>query len=759
LKASRILVVEDDRILAMSLQSQLRKLGYEVPVTVHTGEDAIRRAAELQPQLVLMDIQLQGAMDGVEAAGVIHARFRIPVIYLTAYSTPEILERAKITAPSGYILKPYEDRELHINIECALTKDTMERRLEERERWLAATLMSMGDGVVAIDNDARIIFLNPMGERLTGWNNDEAKGRLVEEVVRLAHEVSGQPVESPLRKALREGKSTTLGNHIVLVAKDSTELPLDDSAAPIFDSMGTTLGGVMVFRDVSERKMAETVVAKLAAIVSGSEDAIIGLDLKGDVTSWNPGAERLYGYSAGEMMNRPIDILFPPDGQEEFKTIAGRLEAGVRMPAAELTMCRKDAKKVTVMVSFSPIKNLHGRVIGAASIAHDITQTKRLEDQFRQAQKMEAIGRLAGGVAHDFNNLLTVINGYSSILSVVLHDHDKAREMVDQISRAGERAASLTQRLLAYSRKQILQPKVLDLNELLRSAAKMLSRVIGEDTDLVFTLSPQPCLVKADPGQLELVVMNLAVNGRDAMAKGGKLTIETATIELSNEYVDEYAEVRAGPYTMLAVTDGGTGMDAETLTHIFEPFFTTKEEGKSTGLGLATVYGIVKQSGGHIRVYSELDRGTTFKVYLPRVGLAFEEEEPKPIVPEFPTGSETVLLVEDEDGVRKLTSFLLKRAGYNLLEASNGVEALEIASRHEGSIDLLITDVVMPRMGGRELADALRSFNPHLKVLFLSGYTADAIVRHGILGADSSFLQKPYTMSVLACKIREVFGK
>ena len=759
MKASRILVVEDDRILAMSLQSQLRKLGYEVPITVHTGEDAIRRTAELQPQLVLMDIQLQGTMDGVEAASVIHARFRIPVIYLTAYSTPEILERAKITAPSGYILKPYEDRELHINIECALCKDTMERKLEERERWLAATLMSIGDGVVAIDNDARIIFLNSMGERLTGWNNDEAKGRVLEEVVRLAHEVSGQPVESPLRKALREGKKTTLGNHIVLIAKNSTELPLDDSAAPIFDSMGTALGGVMVFRDVSERKTAETAVAKLAAIVSGSEDAIIGLDLNGNVTSWNPGAERLYGYAAAEMLNRSLGILLPPDRQEEFDIVISRLRAGTRTPASELTMRRKDAKNVTVMVSFSPIKDLHDRVIGAASIAHDITQTKRLEDQFRQAQKMEAIGRLAGGVAHDFNNLLTVINGYSSILSVILHDHDKAREMVEQISRAGERAASLTQRLLAYSRKQDLQPRVLDLNELLRSAAKMLSRVIGEDTDLVFTLSPQPCLVKADPGQLELVVMNLAVNGRDAMPKGGKLTIETAAVELSNEYADKYAEVRGGPYTMLAVTDGGSGMDAETLAHIFEPFFTTKEEGKSTGLGLATVYGFVKQSGGHIRVYSELGKGTTFKVYLPLVGQESHQEEPKPIVSDFPTGSETVLLVEDEDGVRRLTAFLLKSAGYTLLEAANGVEGLEIASRHEGDIDLLITDVVMPRMGGQELADAMRPFYPHLKVLFLSGYTADAIVRHGILGAESSFLQKPYTMSVLAFKIREVLGK
>ncbi len=381
---------------------------------------------------------------------------------------------------------------------------------------------------------------------------------------------------------------------------------------------------------------------------------------------------------------------------------------------------------------------------------------KLLEDQLRQSQKMEAIGQLTGGIAHDFNNLLTVINGYSELSLQALSTGDPLYDNLEQIKEAGSRAAALTRQLLAFSRKQVLEPKVLDLNAIVTNLDKLLQRVIGEDIDLVPLLKPGLGRVKADPGQIEQVIMNLAVNARDAMPEGGKLTIETANVELDEHLVKRHMAMKPGPYVMLAISDTGCGMDAEIQKRIFEPFFTTKESGKGTGLGLATSYGIVKQSGGSIWVYSEVGKGTTFKIYLPRVTETAESIFPGALPSSSLAGSETILLVEDSEPLRKLVHAILAKCGYAMLVASTRDEALQICRQYSGSIHLMLTDVVLPGMTIRELADRLVAIRPDMKVLHMSGYTDETIVRHGVLEAGVAYLQKPFTGQTLLRKVREV---
>ncbi len=507
------------------------------------------------------------------------------------------------------------------------------------------------------------------------------------------------------------------------------------------------------------RAEADDVRSRLAAIVESSADAIIGMLPDGIIDSWNQGAEQVFGYASEEALGKPFAFLIPPSRSEELPGILERLRQGEAVPPYETVRQRKDGSLVDVLLSISPLKDREARLLGASAIAHDMTARKRLEEQLRQTHKLEALGRLAGGVAHDFNNLLTIINGYSQVLLDSLPEHDKGRELVAEIGKAGERAAGLTQQLLAYSRKQILQLKVLDVNDLVTNLKKMLSRMIGEDVVLTTRLAPDLHPVLADAGQIEQVLMNLSVNARDAMPAGGKLTIETANVRLDETSRGANDEVQYGCYVRITVSDTGCGMDAATQARIFEPFFTTKGPGQGTGLGLAMVYGIVKQSGGSIKVASAPERGTTFTLYLPSLGDEVPPGKGQPAAGKTLVGTETVLLVEDEDAVRTILHHLLQRRGYNVLMAANGTEALAVAAQHSSGIDLLVTDVVMPGMDGRQVAEALRRLHPNMQVLFLSGYTDDAIMRHGILESETAFLQKPFASAALAKKVRELLDQ
>jgi PAS domain S-box-containing protein len=489
-------------------------------------------------------------------------------------------------------------------------------------------------------------------------------------------------------------------------------------------------------------------------LVENANDIIYTHDLQGNFTSLNTTGVRLTGYSREEMLRKNITDVLAYEDVELARQMMARKLAGESLTTYDLEIRAKDGRRLALEVS-TRLLHQGGKPVGVQGIARDVTQRKELEEQLRQAQKMEAVGRLAGGIAHDFNNLLAVLMGYSELMLDRLEPGGQLHKSAEEIGKAAERAATLTRQLLAFSRKQMLAPKVLDLNAVLEEMQDLLRRLIREDVQLRFVPAAGLGQVRADRGQIEQVILNLALNARDALPHGGKLTIETRNVELDTQYVRRHPVVQPGSFVQLTVSDNGVGMDAETQAHIFEPFFTTKEKGKGTGLGLATVYGIVKQSGGYIWAYSEPGLGSTFKVYLPRVQGTAETARPARAVAPA-QASETILLVEDQEAVREVAREFLEASGYRVLESHSPADAVRIAEEFSGEIHLLLTDVVMPEMGGRELADRLQRVRPQMRVLFMSGYTDDAIVHHGVLDPDTAFLQKPFARGSLEQKVREV---
>ena len=496
-----------------------------------------------------------------------------------------------------------------------------------------------------------------------------------------------------------------------------------------------------------------------------AKDAIYVHDLTGHYIMVNKAGEELIGYSRDEILQMRISDVVPRHYLDQIHTRLKEKLADHSLTIYECEAIRKDGSRVPIEVSSRLIYE-NGVPVAVQGSARDITERKRAEEalrasqlQLQQSQKLEAIGQLAGGVAHDFNNMLTAIMGYTDLSLRRVGLENPIRRNLEETKKAAERAASLVRQLLAFSRKQILEPKVLDLNEVVKDMQKMLTRLIGENIKLATRLETDLGSVKADPCQVEQIIVNLVVNARDAMPRGGRVTIETANISLDAQTAAKHVAVIPGEYVMLAVSDTGNGMDQETQARIFEPFFTTKEVGKGTGLGLSTVYGIVKQSGGNIWVYSEPGFGTVFKVYLPRIddatanNIAKQAQESN-----APRGTETILLVEDEDVVRGLTRKILMQAGYNVLDARSGDEAIRLCATHAGPIDLLLTDVVMPEVSGKEVADRLLELRPSIHVLYMSGYTDEAIVQHGVLDANVKFIQKPFTWVGLTRKVREVLN-
>ena len=498
--------------------------------------------------------------------------------------------------------------------------------------------------------------------------------------------------------------------------------------------------------------------ADYRSLVEHAPLGIYRVTADGHFLTVNPAMIKMLGYGRAEEMSHldiVRDVYADPERRARLYTdFEQRDEAGM-----ETAWKRKDGSRITVRVNVRTVRGPGAQIECYEGLVEDVTEQRSMESQFRQAQRMEAVGRLAGGVAHDFNNVLTAITGYSDLLLEDLGPDDHKRSDVGEIKAAALRAAALTRQLLAFSRKQVFESRVLDLNAVVQTLEKMLRRLIREDVKLEYSLASALGAVRADPGQIEQVILNLAVNSRDAMPSGGRLTIETANVDLDEAYAREHVGALPGRYVMLAVSDTGIGMDAETQSHIFEPFFTTKDVGKGTGLGLATVYGIVKQSGGSVWVYSEPGRGTTFKIYLPRVDELPETVDPA--VPAQPVagGRETVLLAEDDPSVRAVVSDVLTQKGYRVLGAPNGHAALDMARAQTGEIDLLVTDLIMPGMTGRELAETLTAERPGVRLLYMSGYTDDAVVRHGVLEEGAPYLQKPFAPRALASKVREVLDR
>lgn len=502
--------------------------------------------------------------------------------------------------------------------------------------------------------------------------------------------------------------------------------------------------------------------ARYRTIIETAQEGIWTLDAGRKITYVNERLAAMMGYSREEMVNQSIDRFVDPSLVEQSHRDTERRKQGIS-EQYDFILRRKDGSQLQVIVAASPIYDERGNFTGDLGMVTDISGRKqaeearsRLEQQLQQVQKLDSIGRLAGGVAHDFNNLLTVINGYADLLLRGLKEDDPVRAGVSEMRQAGERGAGLTRQLLAFSRQQLMDPKPLDLNRLVADSGNMLRRLMGEDVEIVMPPGESAGWVNADAGQMSQVLLNLAVNARHAMPDGGRLIIQTSTAELDAAGAAKRPGLAPGPYILLAVTDTGVGMDEDTRQHVFEPFFTTKEVGAGTGLGLSIVYGIVKQNGGSIEVDTEPGRGTTFRIYLPSVEKAPAEEKPAELAAPVLHGSETILLVEDEEEVRNLAAKVLSNYGYQVLKGSQGQEALSLAERHPEPIDLLLTDVVMPGMTGRELAERLKPVRPEMRVLYMSGYSGNTIARRGILDPGVAYIPKPFTDTALAAKVREV---
>jgi two-component system cell cycle sensor histidine kinase/response regulator CckA len=744
------------------------------------------------------------------------------------------------------------------------------RTSEERYRQIFDNVL---DGVflleVTDDGHFRNLAVNPAFETLTGMTGAELIGKTMEEAVPAE---TAEIVNAKYRRCVEEGRPTDEEVELDLPSGrrtyHSTLIPARDDSGRIHRIVGIT-------RDITERINAQAQVAKLAAIVESSHDAIGSATLDGTITSWNPGAEHIYGYRADEAVGRSMEMLAEPDQSGEIHEVLERVCRGEVIDQQETTRRRKDGTTIEVSLDISPLRDVTGAIVGLSVIARDITERKRaekersrlvaaveqtadivviadregrivyangafenatghsrdeivamppeqtarilgtsindpellsalragrpwagtvvthrrdgstleaevvvsvirderdspigavglgrdvtgerrLEEQLRHSQKMDAVGRLAGGVAHDFNNLLTVIRGFSELLSgKIPRDNGAGHADLEQVISAADRAAVLVKQLLVFSRRQVVKPQIVAPAQVIEEIVPMLRRLIAEHIELVTLADPDSGRVSVDPGQLEQVVVNLAVNARDAMPGGGRLTIETATVDLETEFVQTRTEVSRGPYVRLTVADTGAGMDAETQARIFEPFFTTKAPGAGTGLGLATVYGIVKQAGGTIYVYSEPGRGTTFRIYLPRVDEPADVVDVVPVM-SAPTGSETVMVVEDEAGVREFARRVLSEYGYRVLDARSGAEALDLAARHDGDIDLLLTDIVMAGMLGPELTGYLTEARPDLRVLYMSGFDSSQIGGAEIL-ADAATLSKPFTTLELGNAVR-----
>jgi PAS domain S-box-containing protein len=619
------------------------------------------------------------------------------------------------------------------------------RRSEERFRRLMESEIV---GVFVGDGEGRLIDANAAFLKMLAYNKEDLRGGTIrwDRMTPAEHLGVNERIAQQLA-----ARGFTTAMETEYIRKDGSRVPVLVTLASL-DAHTSQAVGLAI--DLTEFKRTEAEKGRLATAIEQAGEAVVITDPQGTIEYVNPAFTLITGYDRDEVLGKNTRIL--KSGKQD-PAFYDQLWAAILKGETwrgEMINRRKDGSTYTEQMSITPVRGARGNITHFIATKQDITERKLLEEQLRQAQKMEAVGRLAGGVAHDFNNLLTIISGYGELLRERMGPQDIG--YVEEIIRAGERAAGLTRQLLAFSRRQLLSPRVLNLNLVVADLEKMLRRLIGEDVELATVKHPGLGQVRADPGQIEQVIVNLAVNARDAMPQGGKLTIETANINLDVNYSRTHANVPPGPYVMLAVTDTGVGMDAEVQGHIFEPFFTTKEKGKGTGLGLATVYGIVKQSAGNIWVYSEPGRGSMFKIYLPRVDEVAIEEEKARARPQAARGSETVLVVEDEEGVRSLVCTTLKSQGYKVLEASAPNEAISIVENFAEPIHLLLTDVVMPQMNGKELANRILAARSGTRVLYMSGYTDDAIIRHGVLDASTYFLQKPFTPGSLMQKVRDV---
>jgi PAS domain S-box-containing protein len=662
-----------------------------------------------------------------------------------------------VTVPNRFARDSQEHellREIADDVAFVLHSIQTQIRHESLEKKFADVMKTTSDAVIASDLDGLITAWNPGAENLYGYPHEDILGKSIRTLIpQQLHKQHASMLEQVLKTGSIQGFETER------IHRDGRSIPVELTVNLQLDPQSRPIGYVGIQRDITERKLAEIERERLLSAIEQAAEIIVITGVDGTIQYVNPAFEQITGYSRQEVIGNNPRILKSGKQDEVFyKNLWDTIVNG-NIWQGRLINKKKDGVLYTEEATISPVRDASGVIVNFVAAKRDITREIQLEDQLRHSQKMEAIGALAGGIAHDFNNMLMVILGYGKMALSQLPQDDPIYHDLREIYKAGERAASLTNQLLAFSRKQITQPEIMDLNRLLHDFEKMLRRMLGEDIDIRIIAQPDLGNIKADPGQIDQVIMNLAVNARDAMPQGGKFVLETKNVELDRDYAESHLEVESGKYVLLACSDTGCGIAKDIQAKIFDPFFTTKKTGKGTGLGLSTVYGIVKQNGGNITVYSELDKGTTFKIYFPRIDEDIADSPKESAQMENLQGSETILIVEDEKNVRRYVEKTLSLNGYSVFTASCRDEAIIRCNEMQSPIDLLLTDVVLPQSSGKVIADALLQRQPNLKVIFMSGYTDNAIVHHNVLDENVNFLQKPFTPDVLLKKVRSVLGR
>jgi len=810
-----ILIVDDDESICRSLALILGKKGYQTE-TASTGEEALAKAKEGSFSVALLDIRLPD-MEGVELLKPLQKIHPDIVMFIiTGYASLKTATRALNEGASGYFTKPVDVDDLlakikdnvemqHLRGENVELYDALQQELADRKRAEAETkkrnreltLLNQIIAASAANPDPLSILEIACQEMALAFDTPQAVAILANEkrtqatiVAEYRSEAHPSTINTNIPTQSNSLMRYLFTTRAPLAIQDAKNDPRLDFAEDFLQQHGTVsmlilplaiqhevIGGLALGSteprhfsaeeinlawSVSEQVSGALARARLTqahqrlfTAIEQTADSVVITNTEGSILYVNPAFERVSGYSQAEAIGQNPRIL--KSGKNNPK-IYDELWASIsqgQVWQGRLINKRKDGTLYTEDATINPVRDDNNTIVNYVSVKRDVTRELELEDQYRQAQKMETVGQLTGGIAHDFNNLLTAVIGFAELAQMRLAPDDPIQKMVDKILYSGRRASDLVGQLMAFSRKQVIEAKALNLNKIVSDFEKMLRRIIGEDTEMETILSSGLWPIKADRTQIEQVIVNLAVNARDAMPHGGHLTIETTNTILDEEYGRTHLDVQPGEYVLLSVSDTGMGMPKEVQERIFEPFFTTKEQGKGSGLGLSTVFGIVQQGNGHIWTDSEEGVGTTFKIYFPRCTEVMADSLQGEQAADIPHGTETILLVEDEPAVREMAIFTLQEQGYMVLEATNGQDALRLASEYANHIDLLVTDVIMPHMNGKDLADQIIAVRPHTKTLFTSGYTDDAISQHGILKSGIAFLPKPFSPAALARKVRK----
>jgi PAS domain S-box-containing protein len=799
MEKTTILIVEDEAIVAADLAAKLALLGYEIAGNASTGEAGFEMAGRFRPDLILMDIRLRGPMDGIEAAEKIRERFDIPVIYLTAHSDPPTLSRAKITGPFGYVLKPFEERDLSTSIEMGLHRHQSDRSLREQQEWLRVTLASIGDAVVTCDLDGYVTFLNPVAESVTGWTTEAAQSHRAEDVLYLVNEETREKPPHPVSLVLRDGLPKALANHTALVAKDGRVIPIEDSAAPILDREGRVIGVVLVFHDVTEKRRARDDLERSEKRFRQTfAQATIGFSMAapdGRFLDANPAFCSLVGLTIDQLRALTIaQLVHPEDQKENVEQIDRMLSGQASSFVVENRYLRGDGESVWVRKSTSLVRDRDGEPSFIITLVEDITSRKRTEDALqrahdeleirvrertaelqeayeslqreveerhraegllRQAQKIEALGTLAGGIAHDFNNILAAIIGFSEIIVDRTTKESRENRLAERIHAAGLRGRELVKQMLTFSRRTEEERKPILLSNIITESMRLLRASIPSTIAIKTLVESESGLIVGDPVQIAQVVMNLTTNAAYAMReKGGTLTVtlSDATLSSSESGVNG---LEPGPYLKLAVADTGSGIQPEVIHRVFDPFFTTKGVGEGTGLGLSVALGIVKQANGTISAESTPGAGSTFTVLIPMIpkeagqGCTADEISPPP-------GNERILFVDDEIALVEMGGELLADLGYEVTCRTDSIEALSLVKEDPSRFDLVVTDQTMPEMAGLQLAKEILAVRPDMPILLCTGFShtvnQDTAKAAGVKG----FLFKPLTKREIARAIRTI---